>query len=294
MKRITILILLLNIVYFVKAQNLTQYNDFFISKIPEYKGWLHQSNLGGVLNFDTIEIKQNKVKLLLNIYDKKQKRICDKANFIVLNDTIKAQYNKSIAEILFYKFSFLMDLENNQIEINIDSKDAYIDIWYENQNFVIDIMDKMGEVGDGYKIKIKNIKSLNKSNTTISHDTISFIKEKLKKGLRAQFKSNEAYWEKYKFKVRNELGNELKIEINNVVSLVIEDHSYFEHIEILFKFVTVNKSVKIDYVIRAKYGSGIIWAPKNSDYYDMTPTYHEDLERFSIELKNNIDKIIKN
>jgi hypothetical protein len=293
MKKLTLIIGLITFNLLTSAQDLTQYKDFFISKIPEYKEWLKQSNLGHVLSFDTIKVKTDKVHLRLKVHDKKQNKICDKANYLALNDTIEKQYDKTVSYILFEKLIFLMDLNKEQIEINIDSKDAFIDIWNENSRLIVDIVSKMGEVADGYRIEIKEIKGLNKTSCTKTNGTINAIKNKLGKKLEKEYEQYEAFFEDYDFDIVSRLGNELIIEINNVVKLIIVDESYFEHIEIKFEFTEEDSVVKIDYLIRAKYGAGIIWAPKSSDYYDVSPKYQNELEKFSIKFKNKIDKILK-
>ena len=292
MKRLIILTLLVSLSFLTKGQKLTKYNDFFISKIPEFKTWLYHSNLNNVLIFDTITVKDNKVNLLLRISENNKLR--DKANFFILSETLQKTHKKSVSRIIFDKFLFLMDLKKGQAEINIDSRDAFIDIWYENNELIIDVLDKMGEVADGHKIRIKALKGINKNKDITSTETINIIKSKLKRELRKEYEKFEATFENYNFTILSELDNELIIEIDNVVKLIIQDESYFEHISINFQFSTDNNNVKIDYVIRAKYGAGIIWSPKNSDYYDITPEYQIELEKFNIKLKNQINNILTN
>lgn len=294
MKRITILIVLITIGLSLKAQDLTQYNDFFINKIPEFKKWLIHTNIADVISFDTIKVRENKVNISLKVYDRTQSKLCDNANYFALNDTIEKTQGTNISEIIFEKISFLMDLKKDEIEINIDSKDAFIDIWYEENELIVDIVTKMGEIADGHRIAIGDIKGINKTGSATVNETITTIQTKLITELKKEYEEYEATFEHYEFDVISRLNNELIIEINNVVKLVIPDESYFEHINLKFKFTPNEDEVNIDYVIRAKYGAGIIWAPKNSDYYDMTPKYQDDLEKFSTKLKNQIDNILKN
>lgn len=293
-KKITIMCIIILISnLFLKSQDLSQYNNFFISKLPEFKEWLSQSNIGTILVFDTLEVNKEDLLLKLKCFNKARQTLADKSNLDTLNSQVVKQFNKNFGEILFEKIQFLMELQNNELKIKIDCRDAFVFVKYAKDKILIKSMTKMSDFPDGYRIEVKAIKGINNSNTLNSTETIDVIKNKLIKGLKQHFKYAETLFEKYEFNVMNQLDNELSVEINNVTKLII-DESYFEHINIKFKFTSIDSDIKIDYTIRAKYGSGIIWAPKSSDYYDMSPKYQEEIETFSIKLKNQIDNILKN
>lgn len=292
MKRITILVITIFTGFFANAQNLTEYNDFFIKKIPEYRSWLNQSNMGAILRVDTIEVSDEELLLKLQCFDTLRNSLADKANLDSLDVNLR-HINQTYSEVLFDKLVFLMDLEKTEAKIKIDCNEALVYVKYSNGKILTKPMTKMGEVADGHKIKINSIKGINKKGSTSVNETIDIVKNKLITELEKEYEKYEPMFEDFDFEVVSRLGNELVIEINNVVELVISDDSYFEHISVKFQFTEDEDELKVDYVIRAKYGSGIIWAPKSSDYYDMTPKYQSDLEKFSIKLKNQIDNILK-
>lgn len=294
MKRITILIILMSGGLISKSQDLNRHTDFFVSKIPEFKEWLIHSNLADVITFDTIKVKDNRLDLMLNCYDKSRNVIADKANLDSLNSKLQRLYLQNYGEILFEKLIFLMDLEKEQARIEINCNDVIVIITMREGELKTFPMTKMGEIADGHRIAIGDIKGINKTGSASVNETITAIRTKLITELKKEFSQYEVIFEDYVFEIFSELNNELIIEISNVAKLVIKDQSYFEHIRIQFKFTPVDDEMKIDYTIRAKYGSGIIWTPKNSDYYDMTPKYQDDLEKFSTKLKNRIDNILKN
>ena len=301
MLRIKLLILLLSIAAITKAQQ-NKHTKFYISKIPEFKEWLDYSNIGDVIAFDTIEVKKNKINLLLNVYNKKENKLYDKDTYFMLDDTIKRQYNISAAQFLFDKFYFLMDLKPDtvvlpdtvELEININTQDAFIDIWKENNELVVDLLIKMGGTDGKVKVQLKDIKGIKRNQIKNVNSTIGSIKTKLITQLRDSYKEFETVFEDYKFKIKNQLENELDIEISNVKEIVIRDESFFEHLDIKFLFFKENEAISIFYTIRGKYASGFIWSPKNDDYYDMTPKYHVYLDDFSKEFENKVDFILKN
>ncbi|NJO89232.1 MAG: hypothetical protein HC831_09950 [Chloroflexia bacterium] len=249
--------------------------------------------MGEVIVVDTILVNDNRLDLKLKCYNKVKNSLAEKANLDSLNRKLLNSHNQSYSEILFGQLTFLMDLKNEQARIEINSTDAIVIITMKDGELKTFQMTKMGEIADGYRIEIKSLKGFNKKGNTTVTETLDVVKKQLIAGLRKEYKKYEATFENYEFDVVSQIDNELIIDINNVVKLVISDVSYFEHINLKFQFKQTEKELNVDYVIRAKYGSGIIWAPRSSDYYDMTPEYQEELERFSIKIKNQINNILK-
>lgn len=292
MRRLIVFICFVLVGNYANSQDLTKDVGFFMKKSKEYQEWLNATQLSTVLKVDTIKVRKDKLYLFLKVFDEKEGKLCDKTNYDILSDSISIKYQQSLSNLLFEHLCFLMDLKHEEAEISINTRETFIDIAYEENKLFVDTIYKMGEFEDGYKIAIKNIQGINSSNTK-SKRTISFIKRKLDKKLNRFFKKDKAYFVTYGYEVVSRLDNEFIIEVSNVKNIIIKNGGFFEYITISFEFEIIEGYVIIDYSIKAKYGAGIIWAPRSDDYYDMYPKYQEHLERFSLRLKNKVDSILK-
>jgi hypothetical protein len=293
MKKTILFILLLSAGLCVKAQNLTQYNSFFISKLPEVKEFLDYSNLGVLLVLDTILVSDESLLVKIRCVNKEIDGLAGKNNLDRLNVMLVKEFNQSYGEILFDKITFMLDLKETELKIQIDCDNALVVVKFSNEKVVTIPMIKMGNNKDNYLVKLALIRGIGGFEKVVSDQTLERIKDKLIKGLKEHFRYAEAMFEKYEFNVYDRLENRLELDIINVIKLVIPDDRYFEHINIKFTLNQVDNSLLISYTIQAKYGAGILWAPKSEDYYDMTPKYQAELDLFSLKLKNKIDSLLK-
>ena len=281
----------------ISAQNLTTHNNFFKSQIPDFKIWLAQFNVKNttnfnapVLSFDTISVYKE-TQLLLKL------KVLDKENWLELNKRTDSLLDKNLSEILIEKLAFQMDLKQEQCLIKIDGLDVKLSIKNKEGKLTTKLMKKMGEVSDGHIVPVGDINNLRVGDKLVIKETISTIEERLEKGLDNYFKKFETTFSKYNFKVLSNLNNKLIIEINNIHECVISENDYFEHIELNFTFSVLNEnnnnSINIQYSINAKYAAGIIWSPHLSDYHDANSKYPDEMRKFNLRLKTQIDKIIK-
>ncbi|MBP2833816.1 hypothetical protein J8281_16595 [Aquimarina sp. U1-2] len=285
MKNLFLLLLLFSsIILRSQDEALAKHASFFDSRIPELNDWLSSNNIpDSLLQAKGIVVDDNELRVLMEVKDK--------SNWASLNEKTKTINGKKFNKELFEKITFLMEVEKTQLNLEIEGIDTFITLKSNDSSVEEDYMDKMGEISDNHKIPIGDLSNINLSDNTTSKIPIDELKERLEKHLKKHFEKYKAKFEDYQFKTISKLNNELIINISNVVDVILEE-GYFEYIRIYFEFEELEKDINVSYRIGAKYGSGIIWSPKNSDYKDMDPKYIENLKDFNLKIKNLINDIL--
>lgn len=284
-KQIFITVVLILLFVNVKAQqdDLTKHTDFFSSKTSELQKWLDTNSLSTILKYDAIDVQKEKVYIIFTAKDKH--------NWDRLDSTVQATDGKSLSDVLFKKCVFLMDLDFEQCELEIETMDFFIYVKYHDNAIVTDFEQKMGEISDNFDIEIGDISGLTAKGKTESKYTIEEIKQKLEKSLKDHYQQFEHWWADYKFKSYG-IGNSLVVVISNIKGPILSG-TYFEKIIIDFEFELKEEKVELEYDWQAKYGSGV-FTVYDTDYKDMELKYAEKMKEYNEELKTIIYKAVKN
>lgn len=266
------------------SQSLNNSNDFIKKQLPVLNEWIerHLEN-DSLVKIDSAEILQNTVKL--------KGRIKDKMNWEILNQKSDSIYNIKFGSILFEKVAFLCDLQFKDLEFELQGADTYVFLKFKEGKVEEAFMDKMGEIADNNTIPTGNLSDLAFSNKEISGKQVNTIKDLFIQKFKNYFIAYKAKFEKYRFQVVTKLDNRLIFDVDNVVNAIL-DEGYFEHIRLSFTFTQTPQFLNVSYTILGKYGAGIIWAPKRSDYSNMDPKYAEYLTDFSLKLQNLIHDML--
>ena len=269
-----------------QSSELVSNHDFYSEQVVALNSWLTANDLSdSLITAKAIEISSPGVKLRMEVRDK--------LNWSHLNERSYRETGEAFYETLFEKFVFLGDLQRSQLEIEIEGMDSYIFITFENGSIAEDFMDKMGEISDNHKVPISSFRSLIGPGTFQTNQfSLDQIKKKIVDGMMNHFKPYKARFQEYRFQVLSQIDNELIFTISNVRNVVL-DEGYFEHIRLTIDFDISPASIDLKYRIGAKYGAGIIWAPRRSDYRDMDPKYLDQLQDFNLIVKNLIDQLLK-
>lgn len=268
---------------FAQSEDLTLHTNFLETRVDTINLWLSNNNIPtNLLTAKSVSVKKNKVTLLM--------KVKDKHHWNRLNIENKSSYRKSFHRILFEKFAFQSDLQRSQLEIEIEGIDAIIFLYFEHTEILEEIMEKMGEVADNHEIPLKDISYLMRSDS-ITTNRVKDIKTTITTALDEYFRPYTTEFNPYNFNIISSLGNELIIDIRNVKNVIL-DAGYFEYIRISMEFREKPNNIELKYRIWGKYGSGILWAPKRSDYIDMEPAYTAELNEFSLIFKNKIHNIL--
>lgn len=281
--------LVFNVCTTVQANDLREYQEFFDDQLQGYKAWLMETRLSPIITVDSLVVEAEKVFLLLQTPDKR--------NWARLDEHFTNNYDKSLGEVLFDKFLFQADLEENQLELEIEGADAFILVYPEMNKLKTEIRTKMGPVSDELEIPIGDLK-LSRSVHLQTSKMFPEVKQILIQELEQYFESYDAHLRftkllaKYKFKGYDIEDKKLSIVVSNVVDLIL-DEGYFEHIQIDFQFRQEQDILHIKYDIEGKYAAGIFRAPYESRYHDMQKKYAEQLDKFKkLEFKSEVNKIL--
>ena len=270
----------------VFGQDLRQDKAFFEAQSTEIKEWLRLSNLDKVITFGKIDVQKEKIILKLNLPDE--------ANWDNLDKKITSETENSLAEMLFRKMLFQFELKTQELEIELDGKDIIIILTAENTEVKTEKMQKMGSISDALIVPIEDLRLTNYATKRSAKDSIQAVKKSLKTSLANYLKKHEAKFEDYQFETVLDLPTQLVLEIRNITRAIVSEESYFEYIRLDFRFDKKGENLSIRYDIRAKYATGIIWAPRSTAYKDVDPKYADLFRRFCDRLKNHINQTLTN
>lgn len=280
----SIVMVLLFVVPIAKAQ--TNEQDIFIrTQLATYRDWLSYNQLSKLVRADTIRNDSEQYTLTMTIASKQ-----DWEQLTKIFDTL---YHQSIATLLLKRLKFQLDMPNDAVAINIDAPDATIIITQKDKKVSAETWKKMGMEATTTPLSVfYEITNIDLPTTLVSNRSTEDILQRIKSGLPVFFQKYKPRIEQSKFDVIYNNGNYLIIEVNNIVSAVL-DEGYFEHLTLTFEFKFADQKTSVTQDIEGKYAAGIIWAPRSSRYKDMTPKYTKQLKRFSMILTTKIAELIK-
>ncbi len=272
---------------------LTEYEDFFKDRGKEYKKWLKTNGLDQILKYESINVEDDRVTVNL---------VCPHSYaWLSLSEKVnKENAGGSLQFMLWNELMFLGELKPEESSVAIEGKDIIIYIDFIDDKLVADIQRKMST-----KIKEDEAKDdvlkVEKSELSItglsgvpkqSSNVIASSKANIEKDLEEYFKNFEAKFslEDYSFEEVSYGKNNLKIVIKNIKNAVYDGQ--FEYIVFSFLFSEQNEELIINYSIGCKYGGGILWSPRNSEYKDGWSKYPNQTREFCENMKGKIYKIL--
>lgn len=258
---------------------------FLKTQLKSYREWIIECKLSKILYVDTVILSKGKHKLEMSLT-----ALSDWDN---LDNLLDSNYGRTIDDLLMRQFTFRFDIYNDSVEIVIDAPDAKIFLTQNNYQVNKDIWKKMGETPNPISIEELNTIEIDELKTQRNTRLpINEAQERIKKGLLPFFKNYKPALEKISYKIIFQDENTLMFEVSNIVSAVL-DEGYFEHLRVTYKFKLNENNTTIFQYIYGKYGPGILWAPSNSRYKNMSPTYDEELKRFQLLVSTKIGELLK-
>lgn len=279
-----LLVILISTNCIAQNQKDFQQQGFYPKQTKQLNTWLFSNSISEDL-LQALSFENSEDKVLLKM------KVKDIINWNNLSEKSLAETGERFSESLFHKSSFLVDIMPSQLIVEIEGTDCFIFLSYAKGIIEEDKQIKMGDISDGHKIPIGNLNKLISAEHIETGEDLDLVKDLLQSGLKVEFKKYKTKFEKYSFQVLSSLDNHLIITVSNVTDLILEE-GYFEFIRLHFDFETKTNFLLVDYRIQAKYGAGIIWAPKSTDYDDMESEFPNQLSEFNLKLKNLINQLL--
>lgn len=259
--------------------DLTEYIDFFEDKESEFKAWLKTSRLAAAVILTGVDVNEEVVKVGLKAHA-----------WDALETKVRAEQNQDLTELLFSRVLFTFDLRPHQASMTIDIGGTSILADHEGESLTIKREKNQGSMPGSVVVDISELSFYNASAHNAKGSTAE-VRSKLTAALKTYFSQYEAKFENYGFDSYRVGTNGFAIEVKNVRNVVL-DKDYFEFLLLQFSFSEANGELQVTYNLDCKYGSGIIWAPRSSGYYDMFSKYRDQMERFNIKLSGKISDIL--
>jgi len=265
MKKIIASFVLLALVRITFAQNYTADTAFFKKQAQNYELWL-KNNFANVLTFVENEIVDNKVNLWL--------RMSNKNDWHGLKKSCNDKNGNTLAETLFKRMIHLYEVPKEDVKIRIsDFNSYYVNIYVSDNQIITDEPEPKAYITDATKIPvfdlndklIYKISNETKGNTKKILAKLETFLDKKKKKKTGRFDN------KAEFNIDIE-SNEICLHIENITGEILNDEyiGYFEVIDLWIRVEQLSDNkVELKYGLQGKYGSGILWKPRQNDYSDI-------------------------
>ena len=255
-------------------EGLRKDQKFFESKIPEFENWLKVTQLNKHLKVGDLYVGQDTLIVTLESnYD------CNKTTFLwkEIRKKYYVVHQRRFEQKLMDVLSFQMEVNPEEIRIKIICKDEEkfkVQIHYENNRLKVEefILESMGN--GTIKIPVDEVKNIyHVPKDTLANISIEKVRKGLSKFLLSYYESKgTAFLYKAQVDTSRTYYNELVYEISHLNNEVL-DEGFYELLRIGIRIAQDGKKVEIDYTFQGKYGSGVFFVPRRSDYKDMEVYY---------------------
>lgn len=287
-------ILMLGNIAFAQS-DLRKDSSFFLSKATEIDKILKNVGIAQFYRLANIEVKQDGIVVNFNSVQS----TADSA--IIAWGILQTKYDSipeyRVAKSLFNTLAFEMEIGKDSLELNLGTnvKDFNVYIKYDPLNGVV--------IKEGFKapkrtfktIVIKNEElSISKKSSKVKNDelTIKEIRSVISNYLKTYYQSKGTFFYDSELDVLKDNSNELTFEVSKLSKEILRDRDYFEFIRIEVKIQKNDKDYEIKYQVQGKYGSGIGFAPRRSEYKNMEPEFTDYLSRYEEKLVQNINQLL--
>lgn len=282
-----------------KAQtDLTQYQNFFHERTQSYRQWLSAKSLDQVLRFDSFSVSRAKVKVFLG------SPLNEHPNPYALSvgwDELEKQYAKknggNLKERLFHTLTFELETGRDSVELHLVGQDPdlfHLTIYSENKIVLWNEQIAFPKAPEEIKIpKIRLRKVFKSHHDEVPLQSLDMALLAIEGYLKGYYSTKGAWWYSAHFDIIRNYEQELVVIITDLRGEILrQEKHYFEYIKILVKAQNNGDNVLITYDLQGKYGSGIFFAPRSSDYKNMEEQYAEALDNYREKMKTKILKIL--
>lgn len=282
---------------YVSAQDaLVKSKDFFLTQFEEYQFWLESNKLGTILSAKNIEIKEDKLVLILTIKNPSNNQTCQEEGKSW--GYLESQFNRIhgskilLHEKLFKVWEILSEVSSDSLELEIlcsSAKRPLLKISSTENGRITDMRFFEENLGDGaFTLKIDHLENLSTGGTikfNNQESTIKVVRDKIK-----YFLLDIHYRDKGTprlFTVRADTSetyyNQLIYKFSHLSHEVL-DAGFFEYHIIDIEVENINGKIKVSWSFNGKFGSGIFAPPKRNDYKLIESYYLEDLKIYERKL----------
>ncbi len=270
-------------------------STFFLSKRTEIENILESAGISQFYQLANIEVDRDKLIINFNSVQ----TTADSA--IIAWRLLQTKYDSipeyRVAKNLFKTLAFEMEVGKDSLELHlgVNVKDFKIDINYDLENGII--------IKEGFKAPKRTFKSIiikfddlsiPKQTSKTNNDalTIKEIRKLISDYLKNHFQTKGTFFYDSQMDILKENSSELTFEVSKLSKEIISDRNYFEFIRIEIKIQKNEKDYEVKYQIQGKYGSGIGFAPRRSEYRNMEPEFSDYLNRYEETLAEQINELL--
>ncbi len=268
--------------------NLLEDSTFFHSQKNVYQQWLAETNLDTVLEVRHLQVYED--RLLLYLFCTSER------GWQSLKKSYLMEYNENIIHVLFQKMVFLCDIPDSLliIKFRTDAADLNIDVYINNGEFIVNEPATRTLPEQCFSVEIQTLGLAG----TNSHRNEATTVKRIKSFFDEYFQDKYARFEDAQCDFMDITHNHFKAVVYDISTEILYDYTigYFEYIVIDIQLQQVEEEIKITINLNAKFASGILWAPRLSEYTDMesVPEYKPYLERYISTIRTDMEKYLNN
>jgi hypothetical protein len=281
-------------------------SNFLSQQVKEYEAWLKSVELTDLLQISTYIIKPNKFTLVLT-----------SANLFKDCDSFQSSWDKyfeDFNEYHIFKKTFpekLLETLSVLTELHLDSLELIVRCISSESSEIVITGDKLG------RVKVKDNRTEKQGNGNISVIPLNYRNintgERIDSLARRTTCANVRnivgdylinHWYKgkgtkilYNFRcdtTHSSFYTEFTWEFTHLNNEVLKDQGFFEYHIIKIEVNDRNTKIDINWDFTSKFGSGILFPPKENDY-KLTETYYKDKEDdYETKLFKNVEYYLNN
>lgn len=257
---------------------------YFYENLVVYQDWLDSTQLSNYFKIKNLAVHPTQLVLSMEL--------AKKEDWFDVKDEFQRQFKTDAGKKMLDKFAFQMAVGGDSIEIQIACQQEKYPIelkYIDNEFTVLEALPFVSTRGS-FKIELSDIPVKDPQRTKGSAKD---VKDLIILYLQDYYGKKKFLWRKAKFEVIDN-EDEVNFEISNIKKEVLDDFliGYFEYIKIDFYIEQKGQIVEVNYDLQAKYGSGILVAPRRSGYKDMEPKYQDYIDQYRKKFKSMIKAVM--
>lgn len=301
-KLLLLMLLWSNAIYspiLAQVDNLLPHEPFYQAQIPEFKAWLQTYHFDRLVQVEGIQVHSNQV--ILHLVSNFNANPFDSLAMAwdAMQFEYEQLYNEAMEKRLFEAFVFHNDLQPHQAKIHIRSHHPRLfdlTIWADHWGDIhIEENARVSYLSSGiFNINQKELRQMSHGGRdTLGYQSVMSVRRAISQYL-FNYYSEKGTPVLYKAQIdtTRTYHNELTYKITNISHEVLDD-GFFEYIRINIAVAQKGDLVEIKWNFQGKYGSGILFAPRESQYKNMEVRYANQLQSYEKDLIKQITHHLK-
>jgi len=299
LKFILVIILSTHPLKIIKAQSdLRLDSSYFRSKESLVGPWLKNNGIDFLFSFKKFEISKNRVIAQFNSNYSTADSVLNA--LIQIDANLDSTDQNNIERRLFNMLAFELELGKDSLQIVFGSniKGRKVLVSYNLTKGLSVNYDRLYRGDREFKpivIQLPDLAIPSGSSVELDNNLmLKDIRKKIGDYLKKYYSNKGTFFYDAQLDILKDNSNELSVEVNKLSKEILSDRNYFEFITIEIKIIKTSSQVEIKYMVQGKYSGGFGFAPRRSEYRNMSPEFEDYLKDYEDKLGQKLTQLLTN